>query len=527
MMTFSFLKQRIIAFWHNQRGVYMIMVSLLSFVLLGVAALAVDGSGLLLDKARLADSMEQATMALAAENNLNRTDGYKLDQNYSDKGFNKDQFSFSNSKVYQRDQQLIKGYVQAYMPNVKTPYDFAYDCTFRQIKDEKGNIINTPVVCWANGEVKRPSWLFLNNMQTTFDKEMNINSSGIAAIKQSSVIPLDVMVVADLSGSMNYTTNGTNPKYSEESKLTILKSVMNDISDVLLDTNPARASPYNRLGYVSFAMGAQQLNDQNSCILPFYGYNDNTRNENLNIMLSNVNKSATYGRDRWGNIIYYTKPTLNFTEALANYMSFDRTISSIRNFNGKDLDYKIKYPKGIWCLDGNGLNNTTRRWFGVQQKSNFKTEFGKLKAAGATLVSAGVLVGANMIMDKNTGFDIKQIKENTQRILLILSDGKDELGQEGDEFHYRNITKTLIDKGMCVEIRNRMNSLQDSRFRVRPSRIAFVAFGYTQTADQEGAWRRCVGDTNYYQADNKTELLNVFKQIIGFEEEVGRPTFQY
>lgn len=526
MKIVSWLKQQLAIFWQDQRGVYMIMVGLLSFVLLAITALAVDGSGLLLDKARLGDSMEQATMALAAENNLNRDDKYKLDQNYTDTQFTKDAFFFSNSKVHQRDQELIKGYIRAYMPNVKFFQDFDYDCTFRQLKDGNGNIINTPIVCWANGEVKRPSWLFLNDVKTTFAKEERISSSGIAAIKQASVIPLDVMVVADLSGSMNSAI-----KQGENSKLTILKSVMNDISDILLDTNPAKASPYNRLGYVSFALGAQQLGSQNTCVLPFYSRYTSSENEYLQTILNNVHQIPreewVYDSRRRRNVLVYINPFLNFTNALQQYLDFDRTIASIRNFNGKDFDYKIKYPKGSWCLAGNGTNNTTKRWYGVPQKQLFKTEFNRLSAAGATLVSSGVLVGANLIMDKNTSVDIAQVKENTQRVLLILSDGKDELGAEENEQHYRNITKNLIDKGMCDEIRNRMNSLQDSRFRARPSRIAFVAFGYSQSADQEAAWKRCVGATNYHRADNKTELLNVFKQIIGFEEEVGRPTFQF
>ncbi|WP_143933380.1 Tad domain-containing protein [Pasteurella testudinis] len=493
----------------------MIMIGLLSVILLSITALAVDGSGLLLDKARLADSMEQATMALAAENNLNRTDEHKLDQNYSDNKFSKDAFFFSNSKVYQRDQELIKGYIRAYMPNVKFFQDFDYDCTFRQLKDEKGNIINTPVVCWANGEVKRPSWLFLNDVKTTFAKEERIGSSGIAAIKQASVIPLDVMVVTDLSSSMNWVTTERRAPYyrGEESKLTILKSVMSDISDILLDTNPAKASPYNRLGFVSFAVGAQQLGDTENCVIPFYGRNGETPDGNSRAIVDRVKR----------------KQVGAFLNSFPSYIDYDKTINSIRHFDGKQKQYPLHYPKGSWCLFTNRSHSTTQAWFEVKDKAVLKSEFNRLSASGATLVSSGTLIGANMMMGKNSNVNINEIKENTQRILLILSDGQDEMTGDNTlgEYNYRNITKKLIERGMCTEIRNRMNSLQDPRFRARPSRIAFVVFGYTQTADQEQAWRNCVGDTNYYRADDKVGLLNVFKQIIGFEEEVGRPTFQF
>jgi len=52
--------------------------------------------------------------------------------------------------------------------------------------------------------------------------------------------------------------------------------------------------------------------------------------------------------------------------------------------------------------------------------------------------------------------------------------------------------------------------------------MAFVAFGYKQSDNVKKSWKSCVGDENYYQADNEEALLKTFKQIIGLEEEVGR-----
>ena len=66
-------------FYSDQQGVYMIMTGLLSFILLGVIALAVDGSGILLDKARLQYGTEQAALALVAENN-----NYRVNKEHSD-----------------------------------------------------------------------------------------------------------------------------------------------------------------------------------------------------------------------------------------------------------------------------------------------------------------------------------------------------------------------------------------------------------------------------------------------------------
>lgn len=107
-----------------------------------------------------------------------------------------------------------------------------------------------------------------------------------------------------------------------------------------------------------------------------------------------------------------------------------------------------------------------------------------------------------------------KVKSNTQRILLVLSDGGDN----------QPSTKTLIDLfngGLCDKIKERIDTLQDSKFHQLPTRIAFVAFGYKPTTEQSKAWKSCVGN-HYYQVDNKEQLLKSFQQIISLDEEVGR-----
>ncbi|MBN6062942.1 hypothetical protein [Aggregatibacter actinomycetemcomitans] len=43
-----------------------------------------------------------------------------------------------------------------------------------------------------------------------------------------------------------------------------------------------------------------------------------------------------------------------------------------------------------------------------------------------------------------------------------------------------------------------------------------------QLEKQRTSWKKCVGNENYFEASSETEPLKAFKQIIGFEEEVGR-----
>ena len=110
-------------FYSDQQGVYMIMTGLLSFILLGVIALSVDGSGLLLDKARLQQGTEQAALALVSESNE-----YRKVKEHADvtrqvvtsadmAAFGGDKFK---TQQYKRNQELVQGFVKVYL---RTPYN--------------------------------------------------------------------------------------------------------------------------------------------------------------------------------------------------------------------------------------------------------------------------------------------------------------------------------------------------------------------------------------------------------------------
>ena len=84
-------------FYKDERGVYMYLGGMLGFVLLGLAALAVDGSGIYLDKARFVQGMDQAALALAAENNtkcpdITKTIGNKITRENRNRRWTRDQW---------------------------------------------------------------------------------------------------------------------------------------------------------------------------------------------------------------------------------------------------------------------------------------------------------------------------------------------------------------------------------------------------------------------------------------------------
>lgn len=535
--------KKLFDFYQNEQGVYTILTALISFVLLGIIALAVDGSGMLLDKARLSQGLEQGALALTTEANKPRVS--HNDDLSKHKYFNSQKGTSSSKaagktnaeiKAYERDQQLLKGYVQSYLPDAKLPRDFQYDC---QEQFTPKRVIG----CWAQGDIDRPSWLPLNNTSLTFKKEEKIASEQVYVGKNlDDVAPLDLMLVTDLSGSMK--ENGNN----NQSKISILREVVKEISEELLDNPKERKdiSPYNRISFTSFAFGASQQNN-NQCYLPYELTPEGQKNLFKTLINISEFKSWYYrwGRDYGSRPLFDTwkwwiktgerndeisyKLYKKFLETLEKGIDYNKTVSNITNFTGKSENYPLMFEKNSWCLGGNNSATTSKKWYEKDQSKDLTTALAALQPSGATLSSSGLLIGANLLMNKNDkpAAQPQALRINTQRILLVLSDGRDEIYKRSDPAvtywkipEELKITTNLINKDMCKAITKKLNELQNSAYPQKPTQIHFVAFGYVAEGEQKRAWEKCVGK-NYHHASNKEQLLDTFKQIVGLQEEVG------
>lgn len=543
--------KKLFDFYQNEQGVYTILTALISFVLLGIIALAVDGSGMLLDKARLSQGLEQGALALTTEANKPRVfhkDNLSKHKYFNSKsgssagisGQNLSGKTINDIKAYQRDQELLKGYVQSYLPDAKLPRDFQYDC---QEQFTPKRVIG----CWAQGDIDRPSWLPLNNTSLTFEKEEKIASEQVYVGKNlDDVAPLDLMLVTDLSGSMK--EKGSN----NQSKISILRDVVKDISKELLDNpeNRADISPYNRIRFTSFAFGASQQNN-NQCYLPYELTPEGQKNLFETLINISEFKSWYYwwGRDYGSRPLFDTwkwwiktgerdetisyKLYKKFLETLQSGINYQQTVSNISTFNGNDKNYSLYFDKNSWCLGDNHSPTTSNVWYKKDEANKLEIALKPLQPSGATLSSSGLLIGANLLMDKNrdSAAQPQALRINTQRILLVLSDGRDEIYKSSDkavtQWHIPSeltITTRLIEEGMCKKIRDHLDSLQEKTYPQKPTQIHFVAFGYVPNGKQKDAWERCVGKNNYHHASNKEQLLDTFRQIVGLQEEVGHVT---
>lgn len=605
-------------FYSDQQGVYMIMTGLLSFILLGVIALAVDGSGILLDKARLQYGTEQAALALVAENNNYRVNKEHADvarQNVSAEEIKLAGNDVTTAKQEKRNQEIIQGFVKNYL---RTPYNntdnridssaavtlekpekgFQYECHPVEVKNAKGGI-EKMATCGVTAVVLRRSWLYLkDNGGLSFDKRVKIDSGLTYAVKKrDKPVPVDLMLVADFSGSMyekvidgkyidakDRTKGNRDPRV----KVQILREVVDVVAQELIpDKEKANLSPYNRIGVVAYGFGAQQGSTR-YCTLPFIegvpqkkivyvrdtkldsrGNQTNTwknlthsgqvgdyiekfhdggdairmqgyTQKLINAMLYNEVASFTGGSGNVRNEKYKLQQVENDDRTPAwkdwplsfifnsYYHKKEKTLDSIDTFDGTFKNYGIQFPKNGHCLgsgeidkgDGDPNTPSTHIWFAKKQAADLHNFLYKLKPEGNTLSSSGMLIGANLLMNKHTDplAQPDKLEANTQRILMVLSDGKDTI--------LPDLTQELQKDGMCDRIRKRLDTLQDDKFKKMPARIAFVLFGNPKLADQfpadkKQSWVNCVGPENFYEAKDKDELIKSFKKIIAVEEEVG------
>ncbi|WP_419852156.1 pilus assembly protein [Actinobacillus pleuropneumoniae] len=542
-------------FIQDESGVYTVMGGLLALPILALIFVSLESAGIIQDQARLSDSLEQAVLSLTAENNNGRKDNdYKLSGSS-----NKENDSFDiSSEVGKRDNQMVTAFVKAFLPqtNEKNMHLIPV-CKTINNTNGKGHTSSSEVTCTVSGTIEHKSWFPLKvGTVEVIPHEVNVASKSKAFKKNTFNIPIDLMVVADLSGSMDYDLSNTQRMVgSSNSKLGILKEVLSELAEKSLFNQ--ESNEHNRIAIAPFALGAQHSPSQ--CIIPFtfktsditYTYKDifGTKSENMKKSIRdyiNNPKSSNFTINR-----------AKFTQSLAYSVDIEKTIKSIGE-NPKD---SIIFPKNDFCLGTQNKNQ--HKWYEKKETNQFSNFVKQLRAQGSTLVSSGLLTATN-IMLKEPSRSLS-LGEETKRVILVLSDGNDELRKDDDGVpftQYSRITqnlllgqeevvdqhstekKTFYDKTRktskfsgelpiyfkkdklpiklasrleaCNTIRDRLDTLNKDK----NTKIVFVEFGYASKAKQ--AWQHCVGNGNYYSANDKASLLNSFKQAIGETDDVGR-----
>ncbi|MDU7785207.1 MAG: pilus assembly protein TadG-related protein [Aggregatibacter aphrophilus] len=520
-------------FFQNERGVYAVMTALLAFPLLLLVAFAVDGTGLLLDKARLAQATDQAALLLIAEDNQYRKNKDHSDvsrQNVTQEEIEREGRDFSTAKNQaqwkKRNQELVQGLVKLYLRSddsqnnnppitIKNPFDA--ECVQEITQPKNPNSSAKTVACTVQGSVERRFWLpwsqTLASSSQLDNGRLGINSGRTYAVKEKQItIPIDLMMVTDFSRSMRWAIKVDNSKQNHPDaqfpnrRIDALREAVAEIEKILLpEQNKGDVSPYNRMGFVSFAAGARQKDETRNCVLPYY-VTPQTQKEKISAKFDKGYRNGNGDSIKEG------------FKLLDKSLDIPRTIAQIDRFNGQKqtYDFILDSDKSYYyCLEENRGKQTTQAWF---DKNNRKIAeaLKKIEPIGGTAVTSGVFIGTNLIMDKNSDPEAapNKVGTNTRRILMVLSDGEDNIPS----------TSTLVNlmkAGLCGKIKTKIDSLQDTNYPKVETRVAFIAFGFNPPKEQREVWEQCVGD-QYYSVNNKQALFDAFKQVISFEEEVGR-----
>ncbi|WGE84301.1 TadE/TadG family type IV pilus assembly protein [Actinobacillus equuli] len=543
-------------FIQDESGVYAVMGGLLALPIVALMFVSLESAGIIQDKARLSDSLEQAVLSLSAENNSGRkSNDYKL----ADTNANNGHF-LSDSDIGKRDLALTKSFVMTYLPQTDAgSIKLEPVCKTEEKTNSQGHTSSAETTCTVSGTIQHKSWFPLKVGSTeVIPTKVDIASASKAIKKNTISIPIDLMVVADLSGSMRYDLENKNETNNHTSKLGILKDVLNELATQSLFNKESNDN--NRIAVAPFALGAQYSSTQ--CILPFVykkadtqytfstGYRSYTKTfrDTIEEYLNGTNSSNSK-----------IKRAI-FTQSLAYSIDIANTIESIGEFpNGSTIFSKNKY-----CLGE--ANRNDHRWYDKTELKDFSNLVTSLRAEGSTLVSSGLLTAVTKMLKETSR--TKELKEETKRVILVLSDGNDELrsDDQGSPFtQYSRITQNLLlgqeeisskpeeqrtfydyisngygtgyytlsgtapiyfkdnqqprklssSLGVCEKIRSKLNQHNDDQ----NTKIVFVEFGYASKAKE--AWLHCVGKENYYSATNRETLLNSFKQAIGHTDDVG------
>lgn len=219
-------KRRMSEFVRNERGAIAIMFVLMGGFLLGMAALGFEGSRFLIERARLSDAMEQAALALAAEDNGNQT-----------------------AEAVSRNRFLATRYLASYMRNDKSVSDPVVSVS---------DVISVPhsndsvqyVEYRLNAVTEHNAW-FSSSFFPSFKPTVYVGDNGAARKYRANI---DVVFAVDFSNSMNGQLSGGGSKIEE------LKRIVLKLSRELYSYNVT-----NRVGFVPFDWGT---GGGGRCVMP-------------------------------------------------------------------------------------------------------------------------------------------------------------------------------------------------------------------------------------------------------------------
>ncbi|QHB33975.1 VWA domain-containing protein [Yersinia canariae] len=496
-------KFKLVSFIKNESGAILLSFIILLPILIGLILLSLELSFLIQKKAKLSDAIEQATLALTVGNH-----------------------DIPDAIQAQKNNDLVSYYAKAYLPSEK------FSTPIIEINNNLSHLEYD-----VNITMNYPAYFFKNTIITRANNNIIATDSGSAKkhlAKRSE--PTDIVFVVDYSGSME---DSFEHSKSTESKIDVLRKIFINLNDKIKNNNDI-----NILGFVPFSWGSKIIEgDKTFCHYPFVpkkyrsngdylrqytasGLNkfqglENLKNildieygelsqeeEDIKAVTDAIKENIVDDKQLSEAIKFLYSATsinrlLSIFEIIADNIDYDKTIKSITQ-----KTETINIPMSDVLNNGLCLRNINTH---IIDRSNMNNSILldalNFDVNGGTLISSGILAGNNIF---------KQVNNEHEKIMIILSDGDDsnhihsDLPDSYENKNYFNITKKLIEKGMCDRIRE--NNI----------RMVFIGIGYIPREDLD--WKECVGEGNFYLAHNAYELAQDLEQVLIADAEVGRNT---
>ncbi|MEZ9905626.1 Tad domain-containing protein [Vibrio breoganii] len=472
----------------GQKGVAIIVVALSMVAIGGMAQLAIEGGRMIQERDRLADATEAATLAVSIAN--------RSDQAISD--------------------ELARKYLESYLPNITIG-------NVEVIRKEGQEEVDGNQLYYVQYEV---------DADVEFDKQLGFiessNSSGNDnykvvndAMARTYMLPsdMDLVFVADFSGSMNNNWNG-------KSQLTHLKEQVEIISTDLLSSSATNAGYAHRIGFVPYNLRTQEMIDgDRRCVTELEYHDYVTSNGEKRVSYQDIDwftwaqqSTNTLSNCKSGNgcpsglerlharavdaifdnaVSETNRSTANWPDPY-DYVDFD---SSVANWNVTKTSIGSLHPKstssGSSLLTGGMCGGSED--FNTIPLSLDKPGISSMKASGGTAVYQGVIRGAQILAEgRDTLEDPDKFEKYHERaqMLLILSDGKED--------PFNDTFSKLVDEGLCTSIRNHFSD-HDSPLYIGVIGINFSASGQT-------GFQNCADEI--IDVSNSQDLLDKIQELI-------------
>ncbi|MBT9428702.1 TadE/TadG family type IV pilus assembly protein [Candidatus Symbiopectobacterium endolongispinus] len=221
--------------FRRESGAMALPFAIMFPILLMFFSFALDGAHFQSNRARLADAMNQVVLAIA----INDRCDYVADKECAVKHGNKE----ANEKV-------LSHYLNYYLPYV-TFTDNGLDVIVSMNRDNSEKL--TSIDYNASGIATLHPILKKYN-EFGFNDDIHIHADSSAGTVRKSMeqknIPTDFVFIVDVSGSMGEDINGLEPDIKGGIKYDILKDVVVDFSQTILNGNEK-----NTIGIVPFNIG--------------------------------------------------------------------------------------------------------------------------------------------------------------------------------------------------------------------------------------------------------------------------------